>query len=111
LKDNAFQNRRAQEWQNKALEYDGENDRLERENRSLREDLSLSEEFQNSAVALYHTARKHFPGFEKGFNQLKDKFLNDHKFERIGQFMDVVQDNVYKADRKREKRRTDDLEM
>ena len=111
LKDNAFQNRRAQEWQNKALEYDGENDRLERENRSLREDLSLSEEFQNSAVALYHTARKHFPGFEKGFNQLKDKFLNDPKYDRLRQFMDVVQDNVYKTDRKRKKQRTDDLEL
>jgi hypothetical protein len=83
---------------------------LERENRSLREDLSLSEEFQNSAVGLYHAARKYFPGFEKGFNELKAKCLKEPKFERVGQFMDVVQDNVRKVDRKREKRRTDGLE-
>lgn len=111
LEDNKFQNKRAQEWANKALEYEDKVQGLEKENKDLSEKLSLSEEFQNSAVALYHTARKHFPGFEKGFNQLKDKFLNDHKFERIGQFMDVVQDNVYKVDRKREKQRTDDLEL
>lgn len=110
LKDNSFQNRRAQEWQNKALEYDGENDRLERENRSLREDLSLSEEFQNSAVALYHLARKTFPGFEKGYNRLKEELLKDSKHERIGRFMEVVQENVYVVDKKCEKQRRDDLE-
>lgn len=111
LEDNEFQNKRAQEWMGKALEYEDKADRLGKENKDLSKKLSLSEEFQNSTVGLYHVARKHFPGFEKGFNQLKDKFLNDRKYERLGQFMDVVQDNVYKADRKREKRRTDDLEL
>lgn len=92
-----------------------ENYKLKNENDDLNEKLSLSQQFQDSTVALYHTARKHFPGFEKGFNQLKDKFLNDRKFERIGRFMEEVQDSVYKVDRqeerKREKRRTDDLEL
>lgn len=111
LKDNEFQNRRAQEWTDKALEYDGKADRLEKENRDLREELSVSQEFQNSAVRLYRVARGRFPGFERGFNVLKEKCLNEPKFERVGQFMDVVQDNVHKVDRKREKRRTDDLEL
>lgn len=110
LKDNEFQNRRAQEWTDKALEYDGKADRLQKENRGLREELSVSQEFQNSAVRLYRVARGRFPGFERGFNALKEKCLNEPKFERVGQFMDVVQDNVHKVDRKREKRRTDDLE-
>lgn len=110
LKDNEFQKKRAQEWTDKALEYDGKADRLEKENRSLREELSVSEEFQKSTVRLYRAARGRFPGFERGFNELKEKCLNEPKFERVGQFMDVVQGNAHKVDRKREKRRTDDLE-
>jgi len=111
LEDNQFQNERAQEWMSRALEYEDKAEQLEKENKNLNKKLNLSQEFQDSTVALYHTARKYFPGFEKGFNQLKDKFLNSPHYERVGQFMDVVQDNVYKVDKKREKRRTDDLEL
>lgn len=84
---------------------------LEDENTDLKEELGLSQKFQDSSVGLYHLARKKFPGFEKGFNRLKENLLNDSKFERIGQFMEVVQDNVYRIDKKREKQRTDDLEL
>lgn len=84
---------------------------LEDEKTDLKEELSLSQEFQDSSVGLYHLARKKFPSFEKGFNRLKENLLNDSKFERIGQFMEVVQDNVYRIDKKREKQRTDDLEL
>ncbi|AEZ37289.1 hypothetical protein SAVC_05645 [Staphylococcus aureus subsp. aureus VC40] len=98
-------------WKEGYHEKSKEVNKLKRENDSLNEQLNVSEKFQASTVTLYRAARANFPGFEKGFNRLKEKFFNDSKFERVGQFMDVVQDNVQKVDRKREKQRTDDLEM
>lgn len=98
-------------WKEGYHEKSKEVNKLKRENDSLNEQLNVSEKFQDSTVTLYRAARANFPGFEKGFNRLKEKFFNDSKFERVGQFMDVVQDNVQKVDRKREKQRTDDLEM
>lgn len=98
-------------WKEGYHEKSKEVNKLKRENDSLNEKLNVSEKFQDSTVTLYRAARANFPGFEKAFNRLKEKFFNDSKFERVGQFMDVVQDNVQKVDRKREKRRTDDLEL
>lgn len=95
----------------KSTDYYTENQELKKRRESLNEKLNVSEKFQDSTVTLYRAARANFPGFEKAFNRLKEKFFNDSKFERVGQFMDVVQDNVQKVDRKREKRRTDDLEL
>lgn len=109
--ENEFEKNKAREWMNRAFYHENKVDDLEKDNNQLNKQLDLSQKFQDSTVALYHQARKQFPSFEKGFDSLKERFLNDRKFDRIGQFMEVVQDNVYKVDKKRQKQRTDDLEM
>lgn len=96
--------------------------RLQNENSKLNSELTeekkergrlkdLVNGYQEFTRDLYKTLREHVNGFERTYNNFKDKFLENDKTYEIGRFMEVVQDNVHQTDRKREKRRTDDLEL
>ena len=109
-KENQFEKNKASEWMDKWLHQDKKVDELEKDNNQLKEDLNLAEEFQNSAAYLYSRTRRIFPGFEKGYNKVKEQMLNNATTERVGRFMEITQEHVYSLDKKQQRRRTNDLE-
>lgn len=109
--ENQFEKNRASEWMDRWFHHEKKVDELEKDNDQLKEDLNLAEEFQNSVVSLYRHTRRVFPGFEKGYNKVKEQMLNNSTTERVGRFMEVTQEHVYSLDKKQQRRRTNDLEM
>lgn len=110
-KENEFEKNKASEWMDRWFHQEKKVDELEKDNDQLKEDLNLAEEFQNSAAYLYSHTRRIFPGFEKGYNKVKEQMLNNATTERVGRFMEITQEHVYSLDKKQQRRRTNDLEM
>lgn len=91
-----------------------ENNKLKKENKKLDDELNLSREFQKNAVKLYSIAKGVFPNFENTYNYMKEKAANMPGIDRMADFMQLVQDNSYDTETKREKpikRRANDLEL
>lgn len=110
-KEKQFEKNKASEWMDRWFHHEKRIDELEKDNGQLKKDLNLAEEFQNSAVYLYSHTRRIFPGFEKGYNKVKEKMLNNDTTEHVGRFMEITQEHVYSLDKKQQRRRTNDLEM
>lgn len=109
--ENEFEKNKASEWMDRWFHQEKKVDELEKDNDQLKEDLNLAEEFQNSAAYLYSHTRRIFPGFEKGYNKVKEQMLNNATTERVGRFMEITQEHVYSLDKKQQRHRTNDLEM
>lgn len=81
--------------------------RLEKENKELKEENKelggLIIKYQKLAEGIYKQLREHFKGFESAYNNFKGMLKENEKTKPYGQFMDIVQRDVYKQDRSKQR--------
>lgn len=102
------------------------NDRLQKKNKDLNVQLDeekeargkvekFSEGYDEIVKGLYKSLRKHIKGFEKMYDTVKDKFLQNDLTHESGRFMGIIQDKVHLQDKKEHSmlkmRQRDDLEL
>lgn len=84
---------------------------LEEEREKRKSIEEFSSKYDDVVKDLYKNLRRNIKGFEKMYDVVKEKFLQNDLMHDSGQFMKIVQNRVHEDDRKREKRRTNDLEL
>lgn len=102
------------------------NDRLQNKNKDLNNQLDeekdirgkvekFADDYEDTVKGLYKSLRKHIKGFEKMYDTVKDKFLQNDLTHDSGRFMGIVQDKVHLEDKKERNklrmRQRDDFEM
>lgn len=102
------------------------NDQLQKKNKELIGQLNEEEKFRRKAQetakgydgvlsGLYKNLRKNIKGFEKMYDTVKDKFLQNDLTYESGRFMAIVQEDVHREDKKElnklKMRQRDDFEL
>lgn len=91
------------------------NDRLQKKNRDLTKQLNeeketrvkaekLAKRYDDFATDLYKNLRKHIKGFEKMYDTVKEKFMQNDLTYKSGRFMEIIQDGVHFEDKKENER-------